>query len=426
MNYLVKSGSLIDLSADSDSDDVVVIIPTSKKTKASSNTNGSRKRKRSINDDLIYALAVASEESESLWQSTESSSSSGMTKSDEEIAKLLQASDRMISSDEEIAKALQASDQLALEDTDAILALLSVEKPDTSSDALLAVALEEDERHRKSHKTSSFHSSSSRSHSHWHSSLSHSPHSHYQSHSSHSSSSSSSSSSHNETNPSSGDAIYAQQLYLDQLKKSSTAGSKGGKGDKSSHQSDADAIVDMIAEDARRAKRAQAPPPNAEKNLGSLANFKHNVHDAAVEGVAIKTVEDLLRRPLPPRMTRTSMIQELEQQLSRRELTRRPVELNYVAQQSALRILLNPHYLAATCKKSGRVFRDVLVAIYNVARSHKDRDEILRRMAEEMHEGDGECATGRVGRMVNALRGFVDIGGQDVEQVLRLTMTLRG
>ena len=379
----MNSGSVVDLTAESDSDDVV-IIPTSKhkpKWEPGPNSSGSRKRKSSdsINDEA-FALAVAAEESKSLWNS----------------AKALQAGDRMTTSDEEIAKALEASDRLALEGTDAVLALLSVEKPDTSSDALLAEALGAEERHKKRYKTSHSHS-----------------HSHSYRHSS--SSSSSSSSSHKAT---SGDAHYAQQLYLDQLKESPAAGGTGGKG---SRQSDADAIVDMIAEDAQRAKRAQAPPPNAGKNLGSLANFKHNVHDAAVEGVAIKTVEDLLRRPLPPRMTRTSMIQELEQQLSRRELTRRPVELRYDAQQSALKILRNPHYLAAKCQKTGRIFRDVVVAIYNVARSHKDRDEILRRMAEEMFEGYGECATGRVGRMVNALRGFVDIGGQDVEQVLTCT-----
>ena len=47
---------------------------------------------------------------------------------------------------------------------------------------------------------------------------------------------------------------------------------------------------------------------------------------------------------------------------------------------------------------------------------HKDTTELTRRLAEEIAEGAGVCPGGKIGRLVNALRGFVNIGGEMVEE----------
>ena len=47
---------------------------------------------------------------------------------------------------------------------------------------------------------------------------------------------------------------------------------------------------------------------------------------------------------------------------------------------------------------------------------HKDTTELTRRLAEEIAEGAGVCPGGKIGRLVNALRGFVNIGGELVEE----------
>ena len=41
---------------------------------------------------------------------------------------------------------------------------------------------------------------------------------------------------------------------------------------------------------------------------------------------------------------------------------------------------------------------------------------MTRRLAEEIAEGVGVCPGGKIGRLVNALRGFVNIGGELVEE----------
>ena len=38
-----------------------------------------------------------------------------------------------------------------------------------------------------------------------------------------------------------------------------------------------------------------------------------------------------------------------------------------------------------------------------------------RRLAEEIHEGTGQCTGGKFGRLINSLRGFVNIGNQIAE-----------
>ena len=184
----------------------------------------------------------------------------------------------------------------------------------------------------------------------------------------------------------------------------------------------AEAIAKVIAENAQIAKqRDEPPPPPLEGGLEGLANHGQNVHVSAVEQPAMRTMEELLQRPLPPQMCPHDMIQELHQQISRPDLTCSPVNLLPNAQQGALVVLTSPDQLQVRCSRSQRIFEDVLVAVWNVVRNHKDKDELIRRLAEEIHEGVGQCNTGRITRLVNALRGFVDIGGQDVAQVPSLT-----
>ena len=149
-----------------------------------------------------------------------------------------------------------------------------------------------------------------------------------------------------------------------------------------------------------------------------MAHFRDNVHAEAVEQPAFKTVDELMQRPLPRGMSLGDMIRELRQQISRADLTRPPVKLRHNAQQGALAVLDSPAHLKVRCDATGKSFEVAVAAVWNVARVHKDKDELIRRLAEEIHEGNGQCTTGRVGRLVNALRGFVDVGGQDVEQVV--------
>lgn len=60
---------------------------------------------------------------------------------------------------------------------------------------------------------------------------------------------------------------------------------------------------------------------------------------------------------------------------------------------------------------NGCTFDDTLVAVWNIIRTRgADKTHMIRRLAEEIAEGEGMCSGGRVCRLINSLRGFVDVG----------------
>lgn len=77
----------------------------------------------------------------------------------------------------------------------------------------------------------------------------------------------------------------------------------------------------------------------------------------------------------------------------------RPIEFkNYEIFFSSL----ERHSFYAFCPK--RLFS----AVYEYAAKSVHRDEITKRIAEEISESEGLCITGCIGRLMNALSGFVD------------------
>jgi hypothetical protein len=51
-------------------------------------------------------------------------------------------------------------------------------------------------------------------------------------------------------------------------------------------------------------------------------------------------------------------------------------------------------------------YGDVLDRVWTFIRSHKHRDDIFLRLAQEILEGIGMCTNGKMARLVNVLQGF--------------------
>ena len=51
-------------------------------------------------------------------------------------------------------------------------------------------------------------------------------------------------------------------------------------------------------------------------------------------------------------------------------------------------------------------YGDVLDRVWTFIRSHKHRDDIFIRLAQEIAEGIGMCTNGKMARLVNVLQGF--------------------
>lgn len=49
---------------------------------------------------------------------------------------------------------------------------------------------------------------------------------------------------------------------------------------------------------------------------------------------------------------------------------------------------------------------DIFASIYHYIINHEYKDEMIKRLIEEIHDSKGTCASGHVTRMINSLRGF--------------------
>lgn len=160
-------------------------------------------------------------------------------------------------------------------------------------------------------------------------------------------------------------------------------------------------IADSVDFRARTRLEAEARTLATTNGLRGLAAHGQNVHAAVIEGQAIKTMDDLVSTPLPPGMSVLDMIENCKQCVSflqpQNEITLRACD------ELGSNELLDIEH-------GGYSFRQVLVGVWNMTIRHKDKVEMTKRLCEEMFEGIGTCPGGRIGRLVNALRGFVDVG----------------
>jgi len=143
-------------------------------------------------------------------------------------------------------------------------------------------------------------------------------------------------------------------------------------------------------------------------NLRNLASHSENVHNAAVEQVAIESIDELVNRPLLDGQSIDSVIEE-----AKALLMYQPAGLPMEIALKAIEELNDQNTLQ--CRFKGKSFRVVFAAVWNIASRHKDRAEIMRRVAEEVAEGADQCNGGKIGRLVNSLRGFINIGNQLTE-----------
>jgi len=121
-----------------------------------------------------------------------------------------------------------------------------------------------------------------------------------------------------------------------------------------------------------------------------------------VEGEAYKTIAELLAQPLPPGMkSEAAMIADCKAALQL-------VKPQTSSTRKSLELLSDENHMGVS--HNGHTYKSVLSATWNVILRHKDKVEMTRRLAEEISESDGVCAGGRIGRLINSLRGFVDVG----------------
>jgi hypothetical protein len=168
-------------------------------------------------------------------------------------------------------------------------------------------------------------------------------------------------------------------------------------------QTDAIAITRIISENVKRAQIQRAPASNI--NLCQFTFESQNVHDEAVETPAFATLDELLVCHPQSRAPR-----EVIQAVSNRIKSQRDIPAlirSHAIEELKSSSTLNCQYTVGNVELT---FSQALCAVWGVIERHKDGREMTKVLAQEIVDGRGKCAGGKIGRLCNSMRGFVDIG----------------
>jgi hypothetical protein len=137
--------------------------------------------------------------------------------------------------------------------------------------------------------------------------------------------------------------------------------------------------------------------PEGGIDLRAFATDTQSVHRSSVQNTTQRVIEKLLERPVP------------EDQATIFEITidlNNPVYVRWRNDQTKLitiDMFQNDYFhLEAFSVK----YKDVVDRVWNFVRGHTERTELVIRIAEELFEGSGMCANGKMARMVNVLQGY--------------------
>ena len=153
------------------------------------------------------------------------------------------------------------------------------------------------------------------------------------------------------------------------------------------------------------------PPPFAASYLlRSIALSTENVHEPLVEAPAFRTFASLANEAFSsPTFSVLLQLKKLRQAIARK-----PAGLPASVSVVALQVLSDFPTLRRMIYNEGNEdsFEFVIAVVYRTVESHKKRKDLERRLAEELAEGVGYCLKGKVGRVLNSLRGYGVIEGE--------------
>ena len=147
-------------------------------------------------------------------------------------------------------------------------------------------------------------------------------------------------------------------------------------------------------------------------SLNELASFSQNVHDDSVEQPSITVLNQLQQRAvcecIDEKRWHREILTAIRALPTGTGTGADSSGLSAIDQNKAIAVLTNHTVMSISIR--GYSYRNYIAVVWNVIRGHHQRSELTRRLAEEIAEGQDTCARGKINRLVNALRGYVDIG----------------
>ena len=138
--------------------------------------------------------------------------------------------------------------------------------------------------------------------------------------------------------------------------------------------------------------------PEGSVDLRAMAGDKQSVHRSSVQSSTEKAVRILLSRPVDEDQ---ETLAEIEADFNNPKIVRFSGTSGL---KDRLIIELQNDYF--NTEAFSVLYGDVLNVVWTYIRNHKERVELVVRLAQEVVEGMGQCTNGKMARLVNVLRGF--------------------
>lgn len=120
-------------------------------------------------------------------------------------------------------------------------------------------------------------------------------------------------------------------------------------------------------------------------NDNNVYNNAQNIHDVAVQGTTLESLNKIAK--YPKIIQKSKLVPSEYKHLNTREI-------HTYFKYSEYQVLL--------------IVENVIAALVSKSKSPGLEKELYKRLRQELEEGKEKCSTGRIGRMINTLSGFVD------------------
>jgi hypothetical protein len=138
--------------------------------------------------------------------------------------------------------------------------------------------------------------------------------------------------------------------------------------------------------------------PEGSIDLAAFATDTQNIHRSSVQTSTQKAVLQLMTRSVDPdQETLIEVIKDLEDP--------KKIRIVGVTRERLIMELQHDYY---ECIAFSISYGEVLDRVWTFIRSHKSRNDIFIRLAQEIAEGIGMCTNGKMARLVNVLQGYDD------------------
>ena len=154
----------------------------------------------------------------------------------------------------------------------------------------------------------------------------------------------------------------------------------------------------QLREDLRLRPVVFRRDPEGGIDLRAFAEDAQSVHRSSVQNATHKAVVELLSRPAPPAEQDT--LPEIV------GVFNTPTSLRWASPDARDTVVteLTDNYFNATAFNIA--YGRVVDYIWAYIRGHAEKTELVQRLAEELYEGRGMCANGKMARLINVLQGY--------------------